>query len=177
MDDGLAALVIVLKDAEWQNVGGTLRCRNCRAEYAVTVIPPSRTHRPGCRWVRAWDWLVGQVDSDGRLAVEKQLDLWKDDARRYCENADYWRTRCERAEADPRQLRDELRVADALLAERKAWERHKAEANTLKPVVRMRLRLECNGALAALDKAIARLRLEAPTTTGGSREQPEAGSY
>jgi len=171
MDDGLAALVIVLKDAEWQNIGGTLRCRNCRAEHAVMVIPPSRTHRAGCRWVRAWDWLVGQVGDDGRLAVEKQLDLWKDDARRYCENADYWRTRCERAEADPRQAerwRDEVKQDTSafwnriLGHERKAWEHRKAAADTLKPVVRARVRVECNGALAALDKAIALLQQEAP---------------
>lgn len=44
-------------------------------------------------------WQVDLEDALERLAeVEAERDMWQEDARRFCQNADYWRERAVTAE-------------------------------------------------------------------------------
>jgi len=41
-------------------------------------------------------------------ALEVQVQSWTEEARRYAENADCWRTKCDTLEADKAKLREEI---------------------------------------------------------------------
>lgn len=80
-----------LKDAAHE-----VRCWECRVtwtSWTQRLAGLKRGHTP--RLSKRTRHLVAAL----RLA-ERQRDLWEADAKRYAGNADYWRERAERAEAE-----------------------------------------------------------------------------
>jgi hypothetical protein len=56
------------------------------------------------------EWLDAAIDEDGGA------EQWETEARQFCQNADYWRERAERAEADAESLQRQNDRLDAALA-------------------------------------------------------------